>query len=458
MGKMKRNPAAVADKIMDLLVDMVCVVDAEGHYVYVNSACEELLGYTADDLMGRNMIEFVHPDDREKTMAAAMAVMGGQPHVNFENRYIHRDGSIIEVMWSARWSEEDQVRICVARDVTEPNRVARRQEAIYRISDAVQSDEGLAGLYKSVHKFLSRLLPVNRFCMALYDSNRKKLVFPYFYDDGERFQEPVPLREGCMLEKVLRYKKSVLANTGESSCPVTEPPTGRDGYDWLGAPLVSSYGVKGALVVQVTSGPFSYCEEDLDLLQFVAKQVGSAIDRKRQEARLHHMAHHDPLTNLPNRTLFLDRMRMALRQAKRSGERITLLYLDLCNFKSVNDSLGHAVGDEVLRQIGGRIRSSVRESDTVCRIGGDEFTVLLNNLHGEDDLHALVEKISDSIAVPIELQGKLFRFMVDMGIAIYPDHGDSGDQLLRYADSDMYKAKRKRLNLAEEHELQGRMA
>lgn len=455
---MKRNPAAVTDKIMDLLVDMVCVVDAEGRYVYLNPACERLLGYTAEELMGRNMVEFVHPDDREKTVAAAMAVMGGQPHVNFENRYIRKDGSIVEIMWSARWSEEDQVRIAVARDVTEPNRVARRQEAIYRISEASQSDEGLAGLYRSVHKFLDRLLPVNRFFVALYDSKRERLVFSHFYDDGERFQEPVPLRDGTMLEKVLRYKKSILANTGESSCPVTEPPTGREGYDWLGAPLVSNYGVKGALVVQVTSGPFSYCAEDLDLLQFVARQVGSAIDRKRQEARLHHMAHHDPLTNLPNRTLFLDRMRMALKQAKRSGESVTLLYLDLCNFKSVNDCLGHAEGDEVLRVIARRIRSSVRDSDTVCRIGGDEFTVLLNNMHGDDDVHTLVEKISESIAVPIELQGKLFRFMVDMGTAVYPDNGESADQLLRHADSDMYKSKRKRLNLAEDQALQGRTA
>ena len=119
--------------------------------------------------------------------------------------------------------------------------------------------------------------------------------------------------------------------------------------------------MKGALVVQVTSGSFGYCEEDLDLLQFVATQVGSAIDRKRQDARLHYMAHHDPLTNLPNRALFRDRLRVALKQAKRSGEQLVLLYLDLSNFKLVNDSLGHAVGDDALREIARRIKSCVRE-------------------------------------------------------------------------------------------------
>ena len=455
---MTKNSAALNEKIMDQLVDMVCVVDAEGHYVYISAACEQLLGYTRDELLGRNMIEFVHPDDRERTLAAAMVVMGGQPYVNFENRYIRKDGGIVEIMWSARWSEEDQVRIAVARDVTEPNRVARRQEAMYRISEAAQSSDGLAALYRFVYGFLDELLPMNRFFVALYDQGREKLVFPYYYSDGERFQEPVPLRQDSLIEKVLRSKKAVLANTGESACPVTEPATGRYDYDWLGAPLISGYGVQGALVVQVASGSFSYCEEDLDLLQFVATQVSSAVDRKRQDARLHHMAHHDPLTNLPNRTLFRDRLRVALRQARRNSERLVLLYMDLCNFKTVNDSLGHAVGDEVLRKMAQRLKSCLRESDTVCRIGGDEFTVLLNNMHGEEDLRTLIKKIRDSISVPIELEGKLFTFIADVGMAVYPEDGDNGDQLLRHADSDMYKSKKRRSSRSDEWETQSTTA
>ncbi len=439
---------------MDLLVDMVCVIDAEGHYVYVSAACEEILGYTPDELIGRNMIELVHPDDQEKTMAAAMVVMGGQPHVNFKNRYIRKDGGIVDIMWSARWSEEEQARIAVGRDVTELSRIARRQEAMYQISEAVQSSDGLEALYRCVHGFLDKLLPVDRIFVALYDQGRQKLVFPYFYSETERFQEPVPLRKDSLIEKVLRKKKSVLANSGESVCPVTQVVTGRYDYDWLGSPLISNYGVKGALVVQVTSGFFSYCEEDLDLLQFVAAQVGSAIDRKRQDARLHHMAHHDSLTNLPNRALFHDRLRMALKQAKRSGERLVLLYLDLSNFKMVNDRLGHLVGDDALREIARRIKSCVRDSDTVCRIGGDEFTVLLNSLHKGDDVRAIVEKIRDSVAVPIELEGKQFRFAVDAGIAIYPEHGEDGERLLRHADSAMYRSKKSRTSQPGEQEKQ----
>lgn len=437
---------------MDMLVDTVCVVDAEGRYVYVSAACESLLGYTPDELIGRNMIELVHPDDRQRTMAAAMVVMGGQPHVNFENRYIRKDGGIVDIMWSARWSEEDQVRIAVARDITDLNRVARRQEAMYRISEAAQSGDGLITLYDYVHGFMDKLLPVDRFFVTLYDQGRGKLVFPYFFDGEERVQEAVPLREGTLVEKVINTKKAVLGNTADSNCPVTEPATGRYDYDWLGAPLVTNYGVKGALVVQVKSGNFSYCEADLDLFQFVATQVGSAIDRKRQEARLHHMAHHDPLTNLPNRTLFRDRLRVALSQARRSGESLVLLYLDLCNFKTVNDSLGHAAGDKVLREIARRIKACVRESDTVCRMGGDEFTVLLNNLHNGDNPRVVSKKIRNAISAPLVLDGETFELSADIGMSIYPDHGEDGDHLLRHADAAMYQSKKSRLELRDEQE------
>ncbi len=449
---MTRSLAALSGKIIDGLVDTVCVVDAEGRFVFVNAACEQLLGYKPDELIGRNMIEYVHPDDRERTLAAAMVVMSGQPHVNFENRYIRKDGSIVEILWSARWSEEDQARIAVARDITDLNRVARRQEAMYRISEMAQSDEGLLALYNYVRGFVARLLPVDRFFVTLYDQGRSKLVFPYFFDGEERVQEAIPLRKGSLVDKVIETKKSVLANSSDSKCPVTEPATGRYDYDWLGAPLVTEYGVKGALVVQVRSGNFSYCEEDLDLLQFVANQVGSAINRKRQEARLHHMAHHDPLTNLPNRTLFRDRVRVALTQARRNEEGLVLLYLDLCNFKTVNDSLGHAAGDKVLREIALRIKACVRESDTVCRMGGDEFTVLLNNLHNGDNPRLVSEKIRGAISAPLELDGKLFKLEADIGMAVYPGHGEDVDQLLRHADAAMYQSKKSRLEIANERE------
>src|SRR6056297_756892 len=112
----------VPDKIMDLLIDTVCVVDEHGYFVYLSASCERLLGYQPEELIGRNMIGLVHPEDRQRTLANVDEVMGGNPNFHFENRYIRKDGRIIHVMWSARWLEKERLRVAVARDVTKVRR------------------------------------------------------------------------------------------------------------------------------------------------------------------------------------------------------------------------------------------------------------------------------------------------------------------------------------------------
>lgn len=446
---MKANLAQFADKVMDLLVDTVCAVDEAGRCAYLSASCEALLGYKPEELIGKPIIDFVHPDDREKTLAAAARVMQGKPHAHFENRYIRKDGHIVEIMWSARWSEKERLRLAVGRDVTALKRAARRQEAIYKISQASQSSKGLPALFSNVHEFIGSLLPVDRFYVAQYfATHHGRLAFPYFFDGRERNQAPQPLRAQTLIARVLLEGKAVLANSTGSQCPVTAQDTGRSDYDWIGVPLSSSAGITGAIVIQVRDGDFSYCEEDLDLMQFVGTQISSAIERKRQEARLHHMAHHDALTNLPNRALFNDRMRVALSGARRSGERLVLFYLDLCDFKMVNDSLGHAAGDEVLREVARRLKGCIRESDTVCRIGGDEFTVLVNGVKNDSTVNVIARKVQAAVAAPVELEGRKFSLNVDVGMATFPDDGDTAEELLHHADTNMYSAKRKRATKA----------
>jgi PAS domain S-box-containing protein len=105
--------------VMDLMLDAICVVDVDGRYLFVSAACERIFGYTPEEMLGRPMIELVYPPDRERTLAAAAEIMAGQPKPHFENRYVRKDGQVVHIMWSARWSEADQARIAVARDITE---------------------------------------------------------------------------------------------------------------------------------------------------------------------------------------------------------------------------------------------------------------------------------------------------------------------------------------------------
>jgi diguanylate cyclase (GGDEF)-like protein len=168
---------------------------------------------------------------------------------------------------------------------------------------------------------------------------------------------------------------------------------------------------------------------------------------KTADDRIRYLAHHDPLTRLPNRSLFRDRVQQAFSHAKREGSKVGLLYLDLDNFKYVNDSLGHPVGDSLLQQVAERIQACVRESDTVSRLGGDEFAVALPDLKSKSPIEGIGRKILDSVAKPIELDGQVLRVSFSIGASAYPDDGDDFDTLLKNADTALYQAKAEGKNI-----------
>ncbi|WP_290787707.1 sensor domain-containing diguanylate cyclase [Halomonas sp.] len=276
---------ALYPKLINLMLDTVFVVDGDNQIVFVSDACEALLGYRADELTGTTILDYMHPDDLAASLASIIRVMNGQPHVDFRNRYIRKDGGIVHILWSARWYEEEGVRIGVARDVT-----ALRQA-----------------------------------------------------------------------EEELRY-----------------------------------------------------------------------------------LAHHDPLTGLTNRSLFYDRLDSALHAAHRHQSGLALLFLDLNDFKLINDVHGHAVGDRVICSVARRLEGCVRETDTVARMGGDEFIVLLTDVLSADAVYRKVEQILAVVAEPLgaDLMGVVPSCSI--GVACYPGDGKDADALLSHADSDMYRIKRRR--------------
>ncbi|WP_240481022.1 diguanylate cyclase [Ectothiorhodospira sp. BSL-9] len=263
---------ALYPKLLNLMLDAVFVVDRDNRIVFVSDACEALLGYRADQLIGTLITDYMHPDDLAATGASIARVMDGQPHVNFRNRYIHKDGAIVHILWSARWSEEHGVRIGVARNVT-----------------------------------------------AL----------------------------------------------------------------------------------------------------------------EQAEEKLRFLAHHDPLTGLTNRSLFNDRLDSALRAAHRHQSSLALLFLDLDDFKDINDTHGHAMGDRVLCTIARRLEHCVRETDTVARMGGDEFTVLLTDIQSADAVPRKVEQIVTTMAEPLGTEfGGMKTPSFSIGVACYPADGEDADTLL----------------------------
>lgn len=168
--------------------------------------------------------------------------------------------------------------------------------------------------------------------------------------------------------------------------------------------------------------------------------------RKQLELHLEYLATHDPLTKLPNRTLFYDRLSHALAQAKRNEQRLAVLFLDLDDFKSVNDAFGHAQGDQLLQVVAERLENCLRDSDTVARLGGDEFSFILENIDGKHEVVSVATKINSSVAEPITLGGMEISISASIGISIFPDSGEDAASLLEKADTAMYRIKQKGKN------------
>ncbi|RYX86714.1 EAL domain-containing protein [bacterium] len=166
-------------------------------------------------------------------------------------------------------------------------------------------------------------------------------------------------------------------------------------------------------------------------------------DRKRYESQLAHRAFHDPLTDLPNRTLFLNRVEHALSRLDRRGKAIAVLFFDLDRFKTINDTMGHERGDWLLQEIASRLRDGLRPGDTAARFGGDEFTLLLEDLNGLDDAKAVTERLIESITAPINFEGREMEVTASIGMAISYSKHDRASDLLRNADIAMYRAKNK---------------
>lgn len=415
---MENITSQVLEGLVDKLMDAICVVDTEGRYVYVNAAFERIFGYHPQELIGNRMLALVHPDDRTRTLEAAADIMAGNPRLHFENRYLHKNGHVVHVMWSACWSPQDRLRIAVARDVTELKRADSLRATLLEISEAANTSKDLTCLFERIHQILGGLLAARYLSIVLCQGDPAQCSF--VYPDNQPHEAA----------------RALAAEVFSNNLPVLRS-------DRLGVPLQTASGIIGALLIKGEVDAPLYTLREQDLLQLVSSHVAAAIERKQLYERLQSMARYDPLTQLANRTLLNERLQHAMQQADRHGDRLAMLYLDLDRFKQVNDSLGHAAGDALLQEVARRLKGCVRMIDTVARIGGDEFVVVLERVHGDADAERVARVIDQALSAPMVLEGQSWCISSSIGIAHYPD--DAGDlaQLFRHADQAMYAAKKR---------------
>ena len=215
---------------------------------------------------------------------------------------------------------------------------------------------------------------------------------------------------------------------------------------WINALRSSGTLVGYETVLQTRQGQMCQVSLFSEIIQIggedhVLSYAQDITERKEAQAQIEYLAHHDPLTGLPNRVLFRDRFEVATARAARQGDKVALLFVDLDHFKTINDTLGHPVGDELLQVVAQRLRAALRDSDTISRLGGDEFLLALPDVDGVQAVDHVARKIVQALHAPVRIDGQDLIVTLSMGIAMWPDDGEDFDLLLQRADTAMYAAK-----------------
>jgi diguanylate cyclase (GGDEF)-like protein len=384
----------------------------------------------------------------------------------------------------SRTLELQRANIELQEEIIERRRAEKLQAALYRIAELAINSESLDDFYAEVHAVVDELIYARNFYIALLTPDRQMLEFVYSADEHNRYRPPRPFSNG-LTEYVIRKQTALLADRDQIDRLQASGEVhgfGVRARSWLGVPLRIEDEVVGVITVQSYTDEIHFSVADQRLLMYVSHHIGSGLgrqrtqerlraahveleqrvrertaelaktnaklvaqigERMRAEQRLTHQALHDALTELPNRAHLLDRLKGAIEQARQSREDVpfAVLFLDLDRFKVVNDSIGHAAGDELLMEVARRIVSSMRSGDVVARLGGDEFAILVESADGIDTVMELGRRLLDTVNQPLWVAGRELFPSASLGVAVWNARYGSGEELLRDADAAMYRAK-----------------
>jgi diguanylate cyclase (GGDEF)-like protein/PAS domain S-box-containing protein len=380
--------------------EALLVVSADGSIEMANPAAHDLLGYAAGELQGKPFQDILDHDDASAGTMVAPS--------RFAARFRARDGSLIPVAVSAvplqiQPGSRSSV-VCVAQDLRERLAAEHDQRQAAVVFDNTREGILLTDANRAIVTVNPAFSEITGFTQEEIQGRPVRLLWAKRHDSA--FAESVWRAvhgEGQWQGEVwLRRKDGEL-------CPV-----------W-----------KNISAVRDPAG---------QIVNYVCV-FSDVSEIKDAEQRLDYLVYHDPLTDLPNRSRLSEQLRSAISRGERLGSTVALLYLDLDNFKHVNDTLGHEEGDRLLRSMAARLQVCVRGKDAVARLGGDEFVVLLEDVRDANQAARVAEKILAAMSAPFELSGFELRMRASIGISLWPQHGDSAEALLKAADAAMYRAK-----------------
>ena len=419
----KLDQARILDTLIHNLEGMAyrCLPDAHWTMLFVSHGCKELTGYAPRELVQGGWMtweEITLPEERQHVREQVTRVSQIGQRFEVQYRIRRRDGEVRWVLERGVFVIDELGRSVMEgyiQDVTERvmtlqalEEAERRYRQIFEHASEGMFQSSLDGHYLAANMALARM----------YGYPSPQELIADLSDIGHRLYVQESRREEFRQRmeqhgKVTDFESEVQRRDGSRI--------------WIS---------ESARVVRSPSGQF-ICYEGT---------VQDITERRTHQAQLERQANHDQLTGLPRRHLLADRLRQAMHRADRTGEKLALVFIDLDNFKYINDTLGHGVGDQLLVEVAQRLNQSVRGSDTVARQGGDEFVLLLNDHGSVAGLISQLERLVDVIGQPLVLAGRALQVGASLGVALYPQDGNDADTLLKHADVAMYAAKHRGKN------------
>ncbi|MFB1489174.1 MULTISPECIES: PAS domain S-box protein [unclassified Thiocapsa] len=393
------------DSFFDQQMSLNMIVDLKGTILQVNPLWEQTLGYTRDELIGTHFIDYVHPDDRQRTRDETGNIAEqGCGSGRFENRYRHKDGGYRLISWSSRISFDEGLIYAIATDITESRQA---EEKLLQAATVFNSTaEGVM-----VTDLNGIIQDVNGAFLSITGYDKHEVIG----------KNPRILQSGRHDHLFYQTMWRTLRETGHWRGEIWNRRKDGDAY-----PVLMSI----STIWDDQKQPRGYVGIFTDI---------TAI--KEHQDRLDYLAHHDPLTGLPNRLLFDSRLSQSIRHATRAGSTLAVVFVDLDRFKHINDSMGHAAGDALLIQIAERLLHAIRAVDTLARISGDEFVILLEDIGGPENAAHVVGSLLDSFAPSFQVDNREITMKASMGISLFPQDASDPSTLLANADAAMYKAK-----------------
>lgn len=401
----------------------ILVTDAQGHCTYTNAAYRTISGLDSGQAEGMHWSSFIHPDDRRRVRREWAAAQQGAAAFSAEMRLLRRDGIVVWARLHAAFMADGGLpRGCVqtVEDITGRKAaeavLQQAEEALFDEKERAQvtlNSIGDAVLATDVDGCVSYM---NRVAESMTGWTAREA-------QGRPLTEVFAVIDGTT--------RAVAANPAQRA--VAEDRTVGLAMDCL---LIRRDGVE--LPIEDSAAPIHDRHGRVTGAVIVFHDVSQS---RAMTVRMAHMAQHDFLTGLPNRALLTERLAQAIGQAARHHKQVALLFIDLDFFKRINDSLGHAVGDQLLQCVAERLAGCVRTTDSVCRQGGDEFVILLAEIEQPQDAAGVADKLHQAFIEPQQVAGHALQITLSIGISIYPDDGNTADAMMQNADTAMYHAK-----------------